>query len=80
MQIINVIEVINNVVEGMSSFAIHEEQESQVVIEAAENHFKAVMKVNYGDAYSDEQLESFIEDGYFEDGNYSLNINSSYSS
>jgi len=51
---------------GVQSFSIDEQG-----IKEAEEHFKAIIKEN-GDNITAEELEGFVEDGIFEQGDYQV--------
>ena len=63
MRIINVITVKNGVVNEMFSFAIHEEQLSNEVVEKAEEKFEEVARKM---GATDDNIEQALEDGYYE--------------
>ncbi len=73
MRIINIIEIVDNNVQSIESFGIHEEQLSQDVVNEAEKLFKAKAKEN-GCILTDEELDEVIGDGYWECGNYAVNL------
>lgn len=73
MRIINVIEIVDNNTQGIESFGIFEEQLSQDVVDEAEENFKIKAKEN-GCILDDEEMEEAISDGYWESGNYSVNL------
>lgn len=65
MRIINVILAENGVVIDIDSFAIHEEQLSDDIIEEAEELFKKkVLELN--PELDDDDIEEIIEDGFYE--------------
>jgi len=63
---VNVIEYANDAILSVDSFSNDEEG-----IKEAEEHFKAVIK-ELGDKITDEEAESFIEDGYFEQSEFQV--------
>ena len=63
-KIVNVIEYVEDDITGVTSFS-----SDQAGNKEAEEHFAACAKEN---GALDEDIESFIEDGYFEQGNYQL--------
>jgi hypothetical protein len=69
MRIINVVEACENVILGIESYGVFEEQLSQDVVEQAEKSFKEKVLAN-GGPMDEEQLESYVEDGYFKDGDF----------
>jgi hypothetical protein len=65
MRIISVIDVENGVVTDINSFAIHEEQLSDDIVEKAEELFKKkVLELN--PELDDDDIEEIIEDGFYE--------------
>jgi hypothetical protein len=73
MRVINIIEIVDNNTQGIKSFGIFEEQLSQEIVERAEEIFKAKAREN-GCKLDDEELDEVIGDGYWESGNYSVNL------
>lgn len=73
MRIINVIEIVDNNTQGIESFGIFEEQLSSEVIEKAEKLFIAKAKENCFDG-NDEDESDIIENGYYQSGDYSVNL------
>ena len=69
MRIINVIEACDNTILGIESYGVFEEQLSQDVVELAEKSFREKVLAN-GGPMDEEQLESYVEDGYFNDGDF----------
>jgi hypothetical protein len=81
MRIVNVIEVVENRVVGIESFAIFEEQLPDEVVKEAEELFIKKVEEFVGEPLSDEDKERYIEDGYFADetkGYYYVCISWSY--
>ena len=75
MRIINIIEIVDNNVQGIESFGIHEEQLKDDVVQQAEYAFKLKAIEN---GIMDDDLESAIENGVYENGTYTLNLVWSY--
>ena len=75
MRIINIIEIVDNNVQGIESFGIHEEQLKEDVVAQAEHAFKLKAVEN---GIMDDDLESAIENGVYENGTYTLNLVWSY--
>jgi len=73
MRVINVIEIVDNNIQGIQSIGIFEEQLSQEIVEQAEEIFKAKAREN-GCILNDEELDEVIGDGYWESGNYAVNL------
>lgn len=69
MRIINVIEACDNTILGVESYGVFEEQLSDDVVEQAEESFRKKVLAN-GGPMDEEQLESYVEDGYFKDGDF----------
>jgi hypothetical protein len=65
---VNVTEYADNTVLGITSFSNDEEG-----IKEAEAHFSALAKEQ---GVEDSELDAFIEDGYYEQGDYQLFLNS----
>jgi hypothetical protein len=80
MRIINVVEINEGNVKNITSFGIYEEQCSEEVVKEAEKLF--IDKCyEYGYDELDEQLpsaEDLIEDGYYDGGNFAINLVWSY--
>ena len=75
MRIINIIEIVDNNVQGIDSFGIHEEQLKEDVVQQAEHAFKLKAVEN---GIMDDDLESAIENGVYENGTYTVNLVWSY--
>ncbi len=75
MRIINIIEIVDNNVQGIESFGIHEEQLKEEVVQQAEYAFKLKAVEN---GIMDDDLESAIENGVYENGTYTVNLVWSY--
>jgi len=71
MRIISIIEIVDNNVQGIESFGIVEEQLSREVVEKAEYLFK---KKAIENGIMDDDIESAIENGTYENGNYAVNL------
>ena len=72
MRVINIIESVENVILGVQSYGIFEDQLSQDVIDVAEKDFTAKAIENGWNEDSDQPIESLIEEGVYENGDYSL--------
>jgi len=68
---VNVVEIADDSIIGIRSFSDNEEGNKE-----AETLFVEYVKEN-GDNISDEEMEVFIEDGYFEQGSYLVVISHS---
>ena len=68
---VNVVEIADDSIIGIRSFSDNEEGNKE-----AETLFVECVKEN-GDNISDEEMEVFIEDGYFEQGSYLVVISHS---
>ena len=68
--VINVVEYVKDDLVGVTSFSNDEEG-----VKEAEAHFTKCAKDN--GIYDIQDIDSFIEDGYFEQGEYQLFISSS---
>lgn len=67
MRILNVIELLNGTITQILSYPVYEEQLSQDVVDEAEKMFTSIInEVNGTDI---EDMDSFIEDGYYSDDN-----------
>ena len=74
MRIINVIEILNGIISGVESFGIFEEQLAQDIINTAEKNFIDKIRENQKDI-TEEDVESYLEEGYFFDDNgYEITI------
>lgn len=71
MRIINIITVLKGVVETAESFLIAEEQLSDEVVELAEKKFTELITQH---GVAEEDVETYIEDGYYQEGDWSANI------
>jgi hypothetical protein len=71
MRIINIIEIVDNNVQGIESFGVVEEQLKEDVVAQAEYAFKLKAIEN---GIMDDDLESAIENGVYENGTYTLNL------
>lgn len=70
MRIVNVVEqIMDGTISQILSFPIYEEQLSQDVVTEAENTFKAIINEVKGIDTDSELMDSFIEDGYYNDDN-----------
>lgn len=67
MRILNIVEQLNGVVSQILSYPVHEEQLSQDVVDSAEGMFKGI--INEVTGIDTEDMDSFIEDGYYTDDN-----------
>ena len=61
---VNIIEYADDDLLGLTSFS-----EDQKGNQEAEAHFKSVIK-EYDSKVTEEELETFVEDGYYEQGTY----------
>lgn len=73
MRVLNVIRLKGNYVVSIESFAIYEEQLSNDVVKMAEDKFKDLMK-RIGFDGDDDDMESYVEDGIYVNGNESVNM------
>lgn len=76
MRIINVIEQSAGIITNVTSFAVWEEQLSNLVVEEAEKFFVKQITKNVK-LDKDDNIEVFVEDGYYEEqGNnyYTIDI------
>lgn len=72
MRVINIIESIKeNPVLSIESFGVYEEQLSQDVVDEAEELFETKAKEN---GMTEEDLESSLDDGFYENGDYTVSI------
>ena len=78
MRIINVITVLNNVVDDIESFPIYEERLSDDVITKAEQVFTEKVK-NIAPEKDMEDIDVFIEEGFYENSKLKKSINLSWS-
>jgi len=69
MRVVNVIETSDYTILGVESFPIFEEQLSQDVIEEAKENFRKKVLEN-GGPMDDEQMEEYVEDKYFRQGDF----------
>lgn len=69
MRIINIIEASDFTILGVESFGIFEEQLSGDVVAQAEENFKQKVLAN-GGPMDEEDLKSYVEDGYFRQGDF----------
>ena len=65
MRIINVVEQLNGVISQILSYPVYEEQESQDVVDEAENMFKGI--INEVKGIDPEDMDEYVEDGYYDD-------------
>jgi hypothetical protein len=75
MRILNVIEIVDNLVISCTSFPIEEDQLSEDVIEKAEDFF--IKKATENGFINDEEggnAYNIIENAYYRNGNYSVNL------
>ena len=76
MEILNLIEIKNNEVTGITSFVIPDEQLSSATIQEAEEYFtKRLKELNVAD---EDVIEDAIEDGVYQGANFSLSLVWSY--
>lgn len=76
MEILNLIEIKNNEVTGITSFVIPDEQLSSSTIQEAEAYFtKRLKELNVAD---EDVIEDAIEDGVYHGANFSLSLVWSY--
>jgi len=71
MRTINIVEVKNGTVNNIESFGIYEDQFSNEIIEKAEEVFSNKC-LEYG--AKEKRLFDYIEDGFYEGGNFSINL------
>jgi len=71
MSVINVVEVENNRVVGISSFAIIDPQEDGIVIQEAESCFAETLRQK---GVSEDVIEEAIEDEFYQMDFYSLSL------
>lgn len=75
MEVINIIEVENNQITGLASFAVIDPQEDSAIVQEAENCFAETLRQR---GVFDFAIERAIEDGYHEHENlgikYSLSL------
>ena len=71
MRTINVIEVVDNNVIGMTSFGVFEEQLSNDIAKEAENHFAKLAKENGAE---DIDMDVYLENGAFSENGYTVNL------
>jgi len=69
METINVIEIVDNVVIGIESFLIEDEQLKNHIVEQAESRFRACAVEN---GAKEPELEYHLDDGYYTNENYGL--------
>lgn len=67
MEILNLIEVLGGDISQILSYVVHEEQLKDEVVSTAENDFKKILMEVKG--FEEEDCESIIEDGYYNDDN-----------
>lgn len=67
MRILNVIELLNGTITQIMSYPVYEEQLSQDVVDEAEKMFSGI--INEVTGIDTEDMDSFIEDGYYSDDN-----------
>lgn len=67
MRILNIVEGLHGTITQILSFPVYEEQLSHEVIEQAENTFKQIL--NEVNGIDMEDMDSYIEDGYYDDDN-----------
>jgi hypothetical protein len=77
MQVLNVIKVKNNVIDGVHSFAVIDDQLMDSVIDEAETFFTQLLRELVKDI-TDEEIEDALDDGTYQGANYSLNLFWSY--
>ena len=73
MRVINVVEIIENSVLGITSFGVFEEQLSQDVVEQAEKHYISCCREN-GATEEEHTDEDLIDMETYENGSYSVCI------
>ena len=72
MRILSIIETTTEThVKSIASFAIYEEQLSQYIVEKAETLF---IKLAVENGAIEEDAEACIEDGYYNNGDYTVSI------
>lgn len=71
MRIINVVVIKDGVIDNIDSFGVFEEQLSQEVVERAEALYKEKC-LEY--CALEDELEFYIEEGYYAGGNFSICI------
>jgi hypothetical protein len=76
MRVISVIEIVDNTVQGIESFGVFEEQLKDDVVKVAEEQFE--LKARENGLSEDESIDDYIENGYYENGNYAINLVWSY--
>lgn len=79
MRVVNLIEVVDGNVSNVNTYGIFEDQLSQDVVEQVEREFKKRVLQQVEDFHlepmSEEDVESYVEDGFYKDGNgYSISI------
>jgi hypothetical protein len=73
MRVINIIEIVDNNTQGIESFAVWEDQLSADVVDKAEELFIAKARENGFDGGRFDGAD-IIENGYYQNGNYSVNL------
>jgi hypothetical protein len=73
MRIINVVEIVDNNIQGIESFGVFDESKVQEVVDKAEADFIAKAKEN-GCILNDEEMQEAVGDGYWENRNYAINL------
>jgi len=71
MRIINVVVIKDGVVDNIDSFGVFEEQLSQDVVDAAQEHFRDKCREWGAD---EDDLDDYIEEGCYVGGNFSVCI------
>lgn len=66
MEIINVIKLKGGMIEEVKSFPIMSEEKKTTIVKKAEDYFTDKIKGCLG--YDANEKETYLEDGYFEDG------------
>lgn len=73
MRVINVITIKDGDIKNIDSFGVYEEQFIDDVVAEAENCFASRIK-KIDDYIQDDDIESYIEDGYYKDDGCSVYI------
>ena len=75
MRVINIVETENNIVLGVESFGIYEDQDSDDVVEKAEDLFLSKIRENGFISEDMDEINNILDDGYWcNESDYSTNI------